>query len=76
MSLKEKVQEVIEKRVNPGLAMDGGSVELVNVDEDGVVSIRMLGHCAGCPMRQYTISSFVEKTIKDEVPEVTKVVSV
>jgi len=71
----EKVKEVIEKEISPLLAMDGGSIELVSV-EDGTVKVRLSGACAGCPMSQYTLVNFVEATLKEKVPEVKEVVAV
>ncbi len=75
MDLKKQVEDIIEKRINPALSVDGGSAELVSVD-DGVVKLRMKGHCAGCPMRQYTISTFIQRTLKEEIPEVKSVEAV
>lgn len=75
MSTYEKVKDVIEKKVNPALALDGGNVELVSV-ENGTVNIKMGGGCAGCPMRQFTLSTFIQTTITKEVPEIKKVVAV
>lgn len=71
----EKVKEVIEKEIKPILALEGGSIELVSV-EDGVVKVRLSGACAGCPMSQYTLVNFVEATLKDRVPEVKEVIGV
>ncbi len=45
--MKEQVQEVLNI-IRPSLQADGGDVELVDV-KDGVVSVRLTGHCAGCP---------------------------
>jgi Fe-S cluster biogenesis protein NfuA len=74
--LKEKVQAVVDK-IRPNLAMDGGDIELVNVDElGGVVKVRLKGACAGCPASQMTLKMYVEATIKREVPEVKSVVAV
>jgi Fe-S cluster biogenesis protein NfuA len=73
--MMDKVKEVINKRVNPTLAMDGGKVDLVAV-EDGVVKIKMGGGCAGCPMRQLTLVNFIQKAIIEEIPEVKEVVAV
>ena len=44
---KEKVKEVLEK-IRPQLQMDGGDVELVEITDDGIVKVRLQGHCAGC----------------------------
>ena len=75
MSMMDKVKEVIDNRINPALAMDGGKVDLIAV-EDGVVKVKMGGGCAGCPMRQLTLVNFIQKAIKEELPEVKEVVSV
>jgi len=72
--MKEKVMKVIEK-IRPMLMADGGDIELVDV-EDGVVKVRLQGACAGCPGAQMTLQLGVEKQIKEEVPEVVKVVAV
>ena len=71
----EEVKEVIEKEIKPLLAMGGGSIELVSV-EDGTVKVRLSGACAGCPMSQYTLVNFVEATLKEKIPEVKEVVAV
>ncbi len=71
----EKVGEVIEKEIKPLLMMEGGSIELVGVD-DGVVKVKLQGACAGCPMSQYTLVNFVEATLRARIPEVKGVVRV
>ncbi|MHC1599729.1 MAG: NifU family protein [Candidatus Methanospirareceae archaeon] len=71
----EKVKEVIEQEVRPALAMEGGSIDLVSVD-DGVVKVKLSGACAGCPMSQYTLVNFVEATLKDKIPDVKEVIAV
>ncbi len=74
--MKEKVQAVVNK-IRPNLAMDGGDIELVDVDEQGgVVKVRLKGACAGCPASQMTLKMYVEATIKREVPDVKSVVAV
>ncbi|MBC8413506.1 MAG: NifU family protein [Nitrospira sp.] len=70
--LKEKVAEVLEK-VRPMLQRDGGDVELVDVQEDGVVKVRLTGACAGCPMSTMTLKNAIEDTIKKEVPGIKSV---
>ena len=74
-SVEERVREVIEQDIKPLLAMEGGDIELVSV-EDGVVKVRLRGACAGCPFSQITLSNFVEATLKEKVPEVKQVVPV
>jgi len=74
--LKEKVQAVVNK-IRPNLAMDGGDIELVEVDaQQGIVKVRLKGACAGCPASQMTLKMYVEATIKREVPEVKSVLAV
>ena len=76
-TMKSKVESVIAKRVRPGLAQDGGDIELVSVDEKaGEVKVRLQGACAGCPMSQMTLTMVVERMIKEEVPGVKKVTPV
>jgi Fe-S cluster biogenesis protein NfuA len=72
LEMKEQVQEVLEK-IRPALQADGGDVELVGV-EDGVVTVKLVGACAGCPMSQMTLTNYVERLIKQEVPDVERVV--
>jgi Fe-S cluster biogenesis protein NfuA len=73
--LKEKVEGALNK-VRPALQADGGDVELIDVDEDGVVKLRLQGACAGCPMSQMTLKQGIEKVLKQNVPEVDHVESV
>lgn len=72
--MKEKVQAVLDK-IRPMLQADGGDVELVEVDEGGVVKVRLQGACAGCPMSQMTLKSGIERLLKQEIPEVKSVES-
>ena len=58
------------------LQADGGDVELVDVDEEGVVKVKLQGSCAGCPMSQMTLKMGIEKILKQNIPEVARVESV
>ena len=69
--MKEKVQAAIDK-IRPMLQADGGDVELVDV-VDGVVTVRLQGACAGCPMSQMTLRNGIERVIKQEIPEIKAV---
>ena len=70
--MKEKVRNVINK-IRPMLQADGGDVELVDCVE-GVVTVRLKGACAGCPMSQMTLRNGIERALKNEIPEVKSVV--
>lgn len=72
--MKEKVQEALDK-IRPRLQADGGDVELVDVDDSGIVRVRLQGACAGCPMSQMTLKNGIEKFLKSEIPEVASVES-
>ena len=72
--MEERVKEALEQ-VRPGLQADGGDVELVEVRDDGVVLVRLTGHCAGCPMSQITLKQGIENYLKKQVPEVKSVES-
>jgi Fe-S cluster biogenesis protein NfuA len=69
--MKEKVQQALEK-IRPSLQADGGDIELIDV-VDGVVKVRLTGACGGCPMSQMTLKMGVERTLKQQVPEVKRV---
>ena len=69
--MREKVEAAINK-IKPMLQADGGDVELVDV-KDGVVTVRLRGACAGCPMSQMTLKQGIERMLKQEVPEVVSV---
>jgi len=74
--MKEKVKEVIED-LRKYLQMDGGDVELVDVDEaTGEVKVKLTGACGGCPMAMITLSQGIEARLKEKVPEVKKVTAV
>jgi Fe-S cluster biogenesis protein NfuA len=73
VAMREKVEEAI-KKIRPMLQADGGDVELVDVQE-GVVTVRLQGACAGCPMSQMTLKNGIEKILKKEIPGVVSVES-
>ena len=75
LTLTEKVETEIEQ-IRPSLQADGGDIELVTVSEDGLVSVRLQGACAGCPMSQMTLTHGVERHLKEAIPEVSSVVAV
>ena len=72
------MREKIEKAINiirPALKADGGDVELIDVT-DGIVTVKLLGACAGCPSSQMTLKMGIERRLKEEVPEVKEVIAI
>ena len=73
--MKEQIEQALDK-IRPALQRDGGDIELVDVEEDGVVKVRLTGACSGCPMSQMTLKQGVERIVKQLVPEVKTVEAV
>src|SRR5690625_6050279 len=67
--MKEQVQSVLEK-LRPYLLRDGGDVELIDVDEDGIVQLRLMGACGNCPSSDITLKAGIERALTSEVPGV------
>jgi len=72
--MRDKVQQVLDK-VRPALKADGGDVELVDV-KDGIVSVKLTGHCAGCPMSTMTLKNGIERVLKEELKDIKQVIAV
>ena len=74
--MKDQIEQVLES-IRPNLAMHRGNVELLGVNEEtGVVEVRFLGTCDGCPLASMTLKMGIEAVLFDQVPGVTKVVAV
>jgi Fe-S cluster biogenesis protein NfuA len=73
--IKKKVEDALEK-VRPQLQADGGDVQLIDVSGDGVVKVKLIGACAGCPMSEMTLKMGIERFLMAQVPEVKSVESV
>jgi Fe-S cluster biogenesis protein NfuA len=74
-NLKDDVEVALEK-IREGLRVDGGDVQLVDIDNDGIVKVKLQGHCAGCPFSQMTLKNFIEKEIMKSVKGIKGVESV
>lgn len=70
--MKEKVEAALDK-IRPQLQADGGGVELIDVDDNGLVRVKLTGACGGCPMAEMTLKQGVERVLKMQVPEVKSV---
>jgi Fe-S cluster biogenesis protein NfuA len=73
-SIKQKVQEALDE-IRPQIQADGGDIEFVAI-ENQTLKVRLVGHCAGCPMSEMTLKQGVETHVKRRVPEITKVEAV
>ncbi len=74
-TFNDKVAEVIET-IRPMLQNDGGDIELVGVDEDKTVRVRLQGACSGCPGAAMTLKMGVERLLQQKLPDVKEVVAV
>jgi len=72
--MRDRVEQVIN-RIRPAVQMDGGDIELVDV-ADGIVKLRLVGSCHGCPSSMMTLKAGIERAIQAEVPEVKGVEAV
>lgn len=70
--LLKKIDNALDD-VRPHLEVDGGNVELVDVNDDLVVTVKWLGNCQGCQMSQMTLKAGLEQAIKNKLPEIIKV---
>ncbi|MBN7815897.1 NifU family protein [Algoriphagus pacificus] len=70
--LKNKIEFALDT-IRPYLEADGGNVRIVELTDDMVLRIEMLGSCGSCPMSSMTLKAGVEDAIKRAIPEITKV---
>jgi Fe-S cluster biogenesis protein NfuA len=72
--MEEKVRKAIND-IRPSLQNDGGDIEFISLDAD-IVTVRLVGACAGCPMSQMTLKQGVERYLRETVSPTLEVVSV
>ncbi len=70
--IRDKVQVILDREVNPAVASHGGFVELIDVD-DATVYVRLGGGCQGCGMANVTLKQGIEAAIRQNVPEVAAI---
>ena len=73
--LKRQIEEALDM-IRPYLMADGGSVRLLNVTEDFVVELELMGACGTCPMSTMTLRAGIEQALKRTVPQITRVEAV
>jgi Fe-S cluster biogenesis protein NfuA len=64
------------QEIRPFLQRDKGDIELVSIDQDKFVKVRLLGTCVGCHVNQMTLKSGVELTIKKHAPQIETVIDI
>ncbi|WP_423917732.1 NifU family protein [Candidatus Poriferisodalis sp.] len=72
-TIEDNVREVLTKRINPSIAAHGGFAELVSVEGDTVV-VKLGGGCQGCGMANATVTAGIERTLRELIPEIERVV--
>ena len=70
-----KINQAIES-VRPYLVADGGDIELLDVSDDLVIKVKLLGACQGCPFSEQTLRAGIEHAIRNEVPDIKELVSI
>ncbi|PWJ44501.1 NifU family protein [Sediminitomix flava] len=74
-SLIKQVEEALNT-IRPYLEADGGNAKVIDVTEDGIAQIELLGACGDCPMSAMTLKAGIEQAVKNAVPEIVKVEAV
>jgi Fe-S cluster biogenesis protein NfuA len=69
-ALLERIEGVLDEHIRPGLRADGGDVDVVGVDADRIVQVRMTGACQGCPSAIMTLVFGIESALKARIPEI------
>ena len=72
-ALRKSVAEII-KELRPAVQSDGGDIELVDVNDAGIVSVRLHGACVGCPSSTMTLKYGIEQTLRNRLPQIKQVV--
>lgn len=70
LSLEQRIQQVLDD-YRPTLYMDGGDVELLRVDEEGIAHVKMLGACIDCPISLLTMKLGIQRLLKENFDEIT-----
>ena len=73
--MESAIVEAIDA-IRPALQMDGGDIELVGVNDEGVVQVKLTGACDSCSISWLTLKGGVERILKERVPGVTAVEAV
>lgn len=70
--IRSEIQKALSN-IRPFLQADNGDIELVDITEDGIVKVRLLGACETCPLSVMTLRAGVERAIMNEVPSIKRI---
>ncbi len=73
--LRGRVENALDN-IRPYLAADGGNVKILEITEEGILKIELLGACGSCPMSAMTLKAGIEESVRKSVPEISKVEAV
>ncbi len=73
--MKDEILKALES-VRPFLQADNGDIELVDVTDDGIVKVRLLGECEKCPLSIMTLRAGIERSLMKQVPGVRRIEAV
>ena len=73
--MKDEIIKALES-VRPFLQSDNGDIELVDVTDDGIVKVRLLGECEKCPLSIMTLRAGIERSLMKQVPGVRRIEAV
>ncbi|WP_315115030.1 NifU family protein [uncultured Clostridium sp.] len=68
----ENIEKIIDSEIRPYLKEHYGDIELLGF-HDGIVEVKLIGQCNGCPSAKYTVEDVIESKLKEEFKEVEKV---
>ena len=74
MTLEKRIIKSLD-RIRPYIQRDGGNIEFISIDDQGVVTVKFFGACVGCGLLDFTLKGGVEALLMEEVPEVTQVIA-
>lgn len=73
--MRRKIRKILDEMINPAVASHGGKIELVDVVNDKVY-IKMSGGCQGCAASTMTLKQGVERTLREEIPDIEEIIDV
>jgi len=73
--MEEEIKKALGS-IKPYLQADNGDVELVEVTDDGIVKVRLLGECKNCPLSIMTLRAGIERSLMNQVPGIKRIEAV